>query len=108
MYEWTEQEAAAAGSIPPPRLHAVEPVREDERVAALEGELAEERVAREAAEATSSQMAALLAKEHDRVRQLEDELALTRTQMRMVARYDEAALKQSRSLGERARRAIGR
>jgi small-conductance mechanosensitive channel len=108
MYEWTDQKAPAAGSTPPPRLHAVAALPEDVRVAELEAQLAEERAAREAAEATSSQMAALIAKEHDRVRELEDELTLARTQMRMISRYDEAALKQHRKLGERARRIIGR
>lgn len=75
-------------------------------VARVRTQLAEEREARQDAEETATQMASLLAKEHQRVRNAEEELRLAWAQVPMVEQRELGAGKASLSV--RAKRALGR
>ena len=75
-------------------------------VTSVRRELAAEREAREAAEATAGQMAALIAKEHERTRKAEDELRLAWAQVPMLEQRDLSPAKPK--LSSRAKRALGR
>ena len=75
-------------------------------VARVRTQLAEEREARQDAEETATQMASLLAKEHERVRNAEEELRLAWAQVPMVEQRDLSPGKPS--VSQRAKRVLGR
>src|SRR5215218_519615 len=129
-------ERVTAERLGPPHLHAVEvpDTAESARIAELESQLTEERAGRKKAEAaanemavlvarvrtqlaeeqearagaetTAGEMAALIAQEHERSRKLEEELRLAWAQVPMVEQRDLSPSKPS--LGQRAKRALGR
>jgi hypothetical protein len=132
-------ERVTAERLSSPHLHAVaagERPAED-RVAALEGQVTEERAARrkaetaandmavmiarvradlaeardarQEAEATAGQMAALIAKEHQRGRKLEDELRLAWAQVPMLeqSELDPGHKPRLRKRAKRAKRSLG-